>query len=636
MYNNNQPLVSICCITYNHKNYIRDAIKGFLMQKATFPIEIIIHDDASTDGTADIIKEFVDKHPNLIIPIFQTENQYSKGVRNITAKFTFPIAHGKYIALCEGDDYWTDPLKLQKQVEFLEENENCVLCFHDAKTIDEKNQVISETYPNKPFNINTSFYTIEDFIVNPSNFIPTASIVFKKSAIEKNITLINKSKLGDIFLIVSICAEPGDKKLLYINEVMSVYRIHRNGVYMGMSELDKRITSISARIKTSRYFLDYHDSFDIWLDRTIRELIESNQYLNNKNQELIHEINILKQGDIKVAIKNKIFKLIKNIGLYLRFQNFKLFLEKKIDLLQESNKKNPLNYKSYQDLSLTINKNLHKIPRDIDLVVGIPRSGLLPATMISQILNKPVVALDSFLEGKIYEIGLYRRPNSLIQDFSEIKRVLVIDDSINSGNSLQKVREKIEKSERRNIDTIYSAVYYVPESLNKIDIGLEECLWPRIFQWNILNSWVLANACIDIDGVVCVDPSETENDDGSNYKYFILNAKPLFLTEQPISCFITSRLEKYRELTSEWLKNNNLKYNELIMLDLPSKEERIKQNIHAVFKANVYKNRKEELFIESNLSQAIEIAKLTGKLVFCTENMEMIMFDTNKSDLESN
>src|SRR5690606_24868156 len=115
-----KPLVSICCITYNHVKYIRQCLDGFLIQKTNFSYEIIVHDDASTDGTAEIIKEYVKRFPNIFIPICQTENQHSKGIRGVFAKFVFPKSNGKYIAMCEGDDYWTDPLKLQKQVDILE------------------------------------------------------------------------------------------------------------------------------------------------------------------------------------------------------------------------------------------------------------------------------------------------------------------------------------------------------------------------------------------------------------------------------------------------------------------------------------------------------------------------------------
>ena len=125
------PLVSIDCITYNHKQYIRDAIEGFLMQITNFPVEILIHDDASTDGTVEIIREYEKQYPWLIKPVYQTENQYSKHNSFISiSKIQYGRALGKYIAFCEGDDYWTDHYKLQKQVDFLESNvwvDNCLI-----------------------------------------------------------------------------------------------------------------------------------------------------------------------------------------------------------------------------------------------------------------------------------------------------------------------------------------------------------------------------------------------------------------------------------------------------------------------------------------------------------------------------
>lgn len=123
-------VVSICCLTYNHAAFIEEAIKGFLMQKTTFRTEIIIHDDASTDGTADIVRDYAAAFPDKIKAILRTENEYSKtGVYPI-AKYVYPLARGRYIAECDGDDYWTDPLKLQKQVDFLEANPDFVMAYH--------------------------------------------------------------------------------------------------------------------------------------------------------------------------------------------------------------------------------------------------------------------------------------------------------------------------------------------------------------------------------------------------------------------------------------------------------------------------------------------------------------------------
>lgn len=128
-----KPKVSICCITYNHEKYIEDCLVGFLIQKTDFPYEILIHDDASTDRTADIIRRYEVAYPSIIKPVYQVENQYSKGNRPNQC-FNFPRAKGEYIAFCEGDDYWTDPLKLQLQVEYLDAHTDVGLVHSGADT----------------------------------------------------------------------------------------------------------------------------------------------------------------------------------------------------------------------------------------------------------------------------------------------------------------------------------------------------------------------------------------------------------------------------------------------------------------------------------------------------------------------
>lgn len=129
----NKPLVSIVCHAYNHYNFIENTIQSFLAQETSFPFEIIIHDDASTDRTVEIINEYAKRYPKIIKPIFQNENQFSKG--NKPTGFTFKAAKGKYIALCEGDDYWLDTKKIQKQFDFLEKNQHISICGHDSLVI---------------------------------------------------------------------------------------------------------------------------------------------------------------------------------------------------------------------------------------------------------------------------------------------------------------------------------------------------------------------------------------------------------------------------------------------------------------------------------------------------------------------
>lgn len=135
----NTPLVSICCITYNHAQFIRKCLDGFLMQQTDFPIEILIHDDCSTDGTTEIIREYEAKYPDLIFPIYEEVNQYQNGKTAEIDFYNYRRARGKYIAYCEGDDYWTNPLKLQKQVDFMETNPEYSVCFHNFQIYDVRN-----------------------------------------------------------------------------------------------------------------------------------------------------------------------------------------------------------------------------------------------------------------------------------------------------------------------------------------------------------------------------------------------------------------------------------------------------------------------------------------------------------------
>ena len=174
-----EPLVSIFCLTYNHASYIRQCLDGFLMQKATFAYEVIINDDASTDGTTEIIREYEEKYPDIIKPIYHEENLYSKGERGFWNRYCLPKSKGKYIALCEGDDYWIDPLKLQKQVDFLEGHPEYSMCFHKAK-------VIYDVQPNKKStlfeNIEERDYTIDELFLNW--IVPTASIVCRRQFLD--------------------------------------------------------------------------------------------------------------------------------------------------------------------------------------------------------------------------------------------------------------------------------------------------------------------------------------------------------------------------------------------------------------------------------------------------------------------
>lgn len=218
------PLLSIICNTYNQEAFIGEAMEGFLMQQTTFPVEILVHDDASTDRTAHIVREYEKQHPGLILPIYQTVNQYSQGIK--PRVFQFPRARGKYIAVCEGDDYWTHKMKLQRQVEFLENNIGYVICFHKVRVKKINGEIVDDFITKVPEN-HESIYDM----AGKGNYIHTPSVVFKKPSVDIP-DEFRKSPIGDFPLYVFL-SQFG--KIKYMEEVMAVYR-HGIGVWSSKSE----------------------------------------------------------------------------------------------------------------------------------------------------------------------------------------------------------------------------------------------------------------------------------------------------------------------------------------------------------------------------------------------------------------
>ena len=215
VYSTNQPLVSISCITFNQESYIEDALKGFLVQKTNFPIEVLIHDDASTDRTADIIRKYEREYPNIIKPILQTENQYSKKIC-INSTFNYNRARGIYIAMCEGDDYWTNDHKLQQQFDFMEGRPDLSFTCHNAYIHDLSNN--SKYLFNKK--LCTGVYTTKD-LLNKEWFIPTASLFIRKDALKDLPSWIGLVRSQD--LVIEIAASI-QNNFWYQDKPNSVYR----------------------------------------------------------------------------------------------------------------------------------------------------------------------------------------------------------------------------------------------------------------------------------------------------------------------------------------------------------------------------------------------------------------------------
>ncbi len=209
-------LVSIICNTYNHEKFARDALEGFIMQKTNFAYEILVHDDASTDSTADIIREYEAKYPELIKPIYQTENQYSKKVP-ITVAFQLPRVRGKYVAFCEGDDYWTDDRKLQKQVDALEAYPEVDICAHQAQRMSDGKMVGTFSRCQQD-----CIFSAEQVIVGGGGIVATASLMYRNTLIEQFKKIMALDYAWQIY---------GSLRggMLYLADTMSVYRVAVSG-----------------------------------------------------------------------------------------------------------------------------------------------------------------------------------------------------------------------------------------------------------------------------------------------------------------------------------------------------------------------------------------------------------------------
>jgi uncharacterized HAD superfamily protein/adenine/guanine phosphoribosyltransferase-like PRPP-binding protein len=283
-----------------------------------------------------------------------------------------------------------------------------------------------------------------------------------------------------------------------------------------------------------------------------------------------------------------------------------------------------MNYRSIADLARTIRENLYKLPRDIEFIVGCQRSGMLAASMLALYLNLKITDVNGFLSDSPFQKGRTRvsRFPDLMKP-SDASHVLVVDDSINSGDSLLRIKELIEKT-GRNLKITYCVIYAAPRSINLVDVYFEVVPLLRLFEWNVLHRSFLSKCCVDIDGVIFMDPTKEENDDGDAYKSFLVNARPLVIPSYSIGNLVTSRLEKYRQETEEWLKIHGILYDCLHMLNLPDADTRRRLGCHASFKADVYRKISDaRLFIESEPRQAIEIANISGKLTLCFSTQQL-------------
>jgi glycosyltransferase involved in cell wall biosynthesis len=316
------PVVSVFCITYNHVNFIRDAIEGFLMQETTFPVEIFIHDDASTDGTAEIVQEYAEKYPNLFWTVLQTENQWSTGNRKILFEH-LAKQRGEYVAHCEGDDYWIAKDKLEKQVNILDNDLIISIVFNNAwcKYIESKHDYfLNKDIDKKRFNLLD--------IIERDWIMATSSLMHRKLELIPNI-LTSFAFAGDK-LIQLFALMKGDA--FYYDKVCSVYRIHSGGITSRWKESEKNnCKEITPNMLWMYFFLQFNffpDSAKVYVDKLMRSYIKRIAAYVVKNEKLSLPFFL---RDLKINVKKIINSSRPNFYDYkkdLNFFHFMDFIEK--------------------------------------------------------------------------------------------------------------------------------------------------------------------------------------------------------------------------------------------------------------------------------------------------------------------
>ncbi len=325
-----KPLVSVCCITYNHEKFIEKTLDSIFMQDTTFPFEVLIYDDASIDKTQEKIMEYKRRFPNILFPIIGKKNQYSRGLRVINPKFNFHRARGEYLALCDGDDYWTDPLKLQLQIDEMKKFPEINISFHPAfvLTNEEKNRVMSRYGEEK------KIFDVCSVIKGDGNFMPTSSLVIRRNIVDiLPDWFYTETPVGDFFIQV-ISTYPNGA--IYIPKVMSCYRINSKGWS------NKIKTSLKLR---SSFFDKMMRSLDLLNEFTSNKCRKEILFIKNKHRILylfyledeLRSRNTANNRDCIirkiVEVKNQLnffYKIVYKIFFFSRYFGFIDFIVKKI------------------------------------------------------------------------------------------------------------------------------------------------------------------------------------------------------------------------------------------------------------------------------------------------------------------
>ncbi len=286
----NNIKVSVSCLVYNHAPYLRKCLDGFISQKTNFDFEVIVHDDASTDNSAEIIKEYALKYPKIFVPILQTENQHSKKVK-ITQTIVVPLMRGKYMAQCEGDDYWSDENKLQRQYDFMETHPECLLCTHVVEAFDSNTGEITQTIPTNDVVNNFIKFGKRDkscsdvicidgkdyfrFTTKSNYNFQTSSFFFKTEVIRKYINEKPKfmlvSDVGDMPLFLYLMS---NNSFGFIPKTMSRYRTNNGGSW----------TNRNLAKDNEKMMKHFTVQYNLWKEYNIYTDYKYNKYVLNMEQ----------------------------------------------------------------------------------------------------------------------------------------------------------------------------------------------------------------------------------------------------------------------------------------------------------------------------------------------------------------
>lgn len=269
-------MVSIRCITYNHAPYIRQCLDGFVMQKTNFRFQAVVHDDASTDGTTEIVREYAEKYPDIIIPMYEEENRWSKHDGTLLTCM-LPLMTGKYWAECEGDDYWIDPYKLQKQVDFLETHPDYGLVRTNVNRFYQDTQEIEkDIFSNKEWRGMKD--THEDYILNRWFAAPCTWLWLTELKREEALSKSGDCFTGDLALLLAFSKQ---KKIKYLSDTTAVYRVLKKS----SSHFDNPLQEMNfwLRLKNTRLYFAQYCSFVVKLEFSLR-LIKEYAYRIKQNR----------------------------------------------------------------------------------------------------------------------------------------------------------------------------------------------------------------------------------------------------------------------------------------------------------------------------------------------------------------